>query len=142
MLVLYVTWQLAREVLDIAAMMVKPGITTEEIDHAVHLVFFPFSITHGHPSLSDLIFVTCCLSNQLLCLFRLVRRGTATPLLSTTTTSLNPAARLSMKSSAMAFPTEDYYKKEISSMVCSLHYKSHNVGTQVHHLPQLPVTVS
>ncbi len=30
--------QLAREVLDIAAMMVKPGITTEEIDHAVHLV--------------------------------------------------------------------------------------------------------
>lgn len=31
--------QLAREVLDIAAMMVKPGITTEEIDHAVHLVW-------------------------------------------------------------------------------------------------------
>lgn len=31
--------QLAREVLDIAAMMVKPGTTTEEIDHAVHLVF-------------------------------------------------------------------------------------------------------
>lgn len=31
--------QLAREVLDIAAMMVKPGATTEEIDHAVHLVF-------------------------------------------------------------------------------------------------------
>lgn len=31
--------QLAREVLDIAAMMVKPGVTTEEIDHAVHLVF-------------------------------------------------------------------------------------------------------
>jgi len=30
--------QLAREVLDIAAMMVKPGMTTEEIDHAVHLV--------------------------------------------------------------------------------------------------------
>lgn len=30
--------QLAREVLDIAAMMVKPGVTTEEIDHAVHLV--------------------------------------------------------------------------------------------------------
>uniref|UniRef100_A0A673LIJ0 Methionine aminopeptidase n=1 Tax=Sinocyclocheilus rhinocerous TaxID=307959 RepID=A0A673LIJ0_9TELE len=29
--------QLAREVLDIAAMMVKPGVTTEEIDHAVHL---------------------------------------------------------------------------------------------------------
>lgn len=35
--------QLAREVLDIAALMVKPGITTEEIDHAVHLVgcFYP-----------------------------------------------------------------------------------------------------
>ncbi len=32
--------QLAREVLDIAAMMVKPGVTTEEIDHAVHLVIF------------------------------------------------------------------------------------------------------
>lgn len=31
--------QLAREVLDIAAIMVKPGTTTEEIDHAVHLVF-------------------------------------------------------------------------------------------------------
>lgn len=30
--------QLAREVLDVAAMMVKPGVTTEEIDHAVHLV--------------------------------------------------------------------------------------------------------
>lgn len=30
--------QLAREVLDIAAVMVKPGATTEEIDHAVHLV--------------------------------------------------------------------------------------------------------
>ena len=30
--------QLAREVLDIAAVMVKPGVTTEEIDHAVHLV--------------------------------------------------------------------------------------------------------
>ncbi|XP_043369901.1 methionine aminopeptidase 1 isoform X2 [Dermochelys coriacea] len=29
--------RLAREVLDVAAMMVKPGITTEEIDHAVHL---------------------------------------------------------------------------------------------------------
>ncbi|XP_062852104.1 methionine aminopeptidase 1 isoform X2 [Trichomycterus rosablanca] len=29
--------KLAREVLDIAAMMVKPGVTTEEIDHAVHL---------------------------------------------------------------------------------------------------------
>ncbi len=32
--------QLAREVLDISAMMVKPGVTTEEIDHAVHLVKF------------------------------------------------------------------------------------------------------
>ncbi|KAI3367911.1 hypothetical protein L3Q82_026741, partial [Scortum barcoo] len=32
-----VVCKLAREVLDIAAMMVKPGITTEEIDHAVHL---------------------------------------------------------------------------------------------------------
>lgn len=31
--------QLAREVLDIAALMVKPGVTTEEIDHAVHLVY-------------------------------------------------------------------------------------------------------
>lgn len=31
-------FQLAREVLDIAAKMVKPGVTTEEIDHAVHLV--------------------------------------------------------------------------------------------------------
>lgn len=30
--------QLAREVLDIAALMVKPGVTTEEIDHTVHLV--------------------------------------------------------------------------------------------------------
>lgn len=30
--------QLAREVLDIAAGMIKPGVTTEEIDHAVHLV--------------------------------------------------------------------------------------------------------
>ncbi|KAJ0008807.1 hypothetical protein NQD34_016222 [Periophthalmus magnuspinnatus] len=29
--------KLAREVLDIAAMMVKPGVTTEEIDHTVHL---------------------------------------------------------------------------------------------------------
>ncbi|KAK2116049.1 Methionine aminopeptidase 1 [Saguinus oedipus] len=28
---------LAREVLDIAAGMIKPGVTTEEIDHAVHL---------------------------------------------------------------------------------------------------------
>uniref|UniRef100_A0AAZ3RN66 C6H2-type domain-containing protein n=1 Tax=Oncorhynchus tshawytscha TaxID=74940 RepID=A0AAZ3RN66_ONCTS len=28
---------LAREVLDIAALMVKPGMTTEEIDHTVHL---------------------------------------------------------------------------------------------------------
>lgn len=35
--------QLAREVLDIAAVMVKPGATTEEIDHAVHLVG-----THRH----------------------------------------------------------------------------------------------
>lgn len=35
--------QLAREVLDIAAVMVKPGVTTEEIDHAVHLVE-----THRH----------------------------------------------------------------------------------------------
>jgi len=30
--------QLAREVLDIGGVMVKPGVTTEEIDHAVHLV--------------------------------------------------------------------------------------------------------
>ncbi|XP_023842543.1 methionine aminopeptidase 1 isoform X3 [Salvelinus sp. IW2-2015] len=29
--------KLAREVLDIAALMVKPGMTTEEIDHTVHL---------------------------------------------------------------------------------------------------------
>uniref|UniRef100_A0A3B3R3R1 Methionine aminopeptidase n=1 Tax=Paramormyrops kingsleyae TaxID=1676925 RepID=A0A3B3R3R1_9TELE len=29
--------KLAREVLDVAALMVKPGMTTEEIDHAVHL---------------------------------------------------------------------------------------------------------
>uniref|UniRef100_A0A8C9L568 Methionine aminopeptidase n=1 Tax=Pavo cristatus TaxID=9049 RepID=A0A8C9L568_PAVCR len=37
--------QLAREVLDVAAMMVKAGVTTEEIDHAVHLVrlFYCFS---------------------------------------------------------------------------------------------------
>lgn len=35
---LFIFMQLAREVLDIAAMMVKPGVTTEEIDHAVHLV--------------------------------------------------------------------------------------------------------
>ncbi|XP_019909779.1 methionine aminopeptidase 1 isoform X1 [Esox lucius] len=32
-----VVCKLAREVLDIAALMVKPGMTTEEIDHAVHL---------------------------------------------------------------------------------------------------------
>ncbi|KAG5848239.1 hypothetical protein ANANG_G00096350 [Anguilla anguilla] len=32
-----VVCRLAREVLDIAALMVKPGMTTEEIDHAVHL---------------------------------------------------------------------------------------------------------
>uniref|UniRef100_A0AAQ5YY03 Methionine aminopeptidase n=1 Tax=Amphiprion ocellaris TaxID=80972 RepID=A0AAQ5YY03_AMPOC len=32
-----VVCKLAREVLDIAAVMVKPGVTTEEIDHAVHL---------------------------------------------------------------------------------------------------------
>ncbi|KAG9339858.1 hypothetical protein JZ751_022363 [Albula glossodonta] len=32
-----VVCKLAREVLDIAALMVKPGVTTEEIDHAVHL---------------------------------------------------------------------------------------------------------
>lgn len=29
--------RLAREVLDVAAGMIKPGVTTEEIDHAVHL---------------------------------------------------------------------------------------------------------
>ncbi|CAI9564314.1 unnamed protein product [Staurois parvus] len=29
--------RLAREVLGVAAMMVRPGVTTEEIDHAVHL---------------------------------------------------------------------------------------------------------
>ncbi|NXW09306.1 MAP1 aminopeptidase, partial [Fregetta grallaria] len=33
-----VVCRLAREVLDVAAMMVKAGVTTEEIDHAVHLV--------------------------------------------------------------------------------------------------------
>ncbi|CAB1331030.1 unnamed protein product [Coregonus sp. 'balchen'] len=32
-----VVCKLAREVLDIAALMVKPGMTTEEIDHTVHL---------------------------------------------------------------------------------------------------------
>ncbi|MGH0127921.1 UNVERIFIED_CONTAM: hypothetical protein FKN15_039278 [Acipenser sinensis] len=32
-----VVCKLAREVLDIASLMIKPGITTEEIDHAVHL---------------------------------------------------------------------------------------------------------
>ncbi|XP_065153117.1 methionine aminopeptidase 1-like [Paramisgurnus dabryanus] len=32
-----VVCKLAQEVLDIAAMMVKSGMTTEEIDHAVHL---------------------------------------------------------------------------------------------------------
>uniref|UniRef100_A0A8C9TZN6 Methionine aminopeptidase n=1 Tax=Scleropages formosus TaxID=113540 RepID=A0A8C9TZN6_SCLFO len=32
-----VVCKLAREVLDVAALMVKPGVTTEEIDHAVHL---------------------------------------------------------------------------------------------------------
>ncbi|NXA55647.1 MAP1 aminopeptidase, partial [Nothocercus julius] len=32
-----VVCRLAREVLDVAAMMVKAGVTTEEIDHAVHL---------------------------------------------------------------------------------------------------------
>ena len=42
-------FQLAREVLDIAALMVKPGITTEEIDHTVHLVRFHF------PALSFLV---------------------------------------------------------------------------------------
>ncbi|KAG8134425.1 putative Methionine aminopeptidase protein [Naja naja] len=35
-----VVCRLAREVLDVAAMMVKPGVTTEEIDHAVHLMPF------------------------------------------------------------------------------------------------------
>jgi len=35
---LFPHFQLAREVLDVAAMMVKAGVTTEEIDHAVHLV--------------------------------------------------------------------------------------------------------
>ncbi|XP_051822658.1 methionine aminopeptidase 1-like [Antechinus flavipes] len=29
--------RLAREVLDVAAMIIKPGVTTEEIDHSVHL---------------------------------------------------------------------------------------------------------
>uniref|UniRef100_A0A3Q3J9Y6 Methionine aminopeptidase n=1 Tax=Monopterus albus TaxID=43700 RepID=A0A3Q3J9Y6_MONAL len=32
-----VVCRLAQEVLDLAAMMVKPGVTTEEIDHAVHM---------------------------------------------------------------------------------------------------------
>ncbi|XP_048468356.1 methionine aminopeptidase 1, partial [Rhincodon typus] len=32
-----VVCKFAREVLDVAAMMVRPGVTTEEIDHAVHL---------------------------------------------------------------------------------------------------------
>ncbi|MGH0148140.1 UNVERIFIED_CONTAM: hypothetical protein FKN15_070008 [Acipenser sinensis] len=32
-----VVCKLAREVLDVASLMIKPGITTEEIDHAVHL---------------------------------------------------------------------------------------------------------
>lgn len=36
--VLSFPFQLAREVLDIAAGMIKAGVTTEEIDHAVHLV--------------------------------------------------------------------------------------------------------
>lgn len=39
--------QLAREVLDIAAMMVKPGVTTEEIDHAVHLVHAHAHVNKG-----------------------------------------------------------------------------------------------
>lgn len=37
-LIWVIVLQLAREVLDIAAMMVKVGVTTEEIDHAVHVV--------------------------------------------------------------------------------------------------------
>lgn len=29
-------FQIAREVLDVAARMIRPGVTTEEIDEAVH----------------------------------------------------------------------------------------------------------
>lgn len=62
----------------------------------------------------------------LLSLSRLAQQGTATLPLSTTTISPNPAARLSTKSSAMAFQTEDRCRKEISSTVCPLHRVIYN----------------
>lgn len=62
--------QLAREVLDIAAMMVKPGATTEEIDHAVHLVF-----TLSHSLAVSSRFVESRESRRGVCVFLLARRA-------------------------------------------------------------------
>ncbi|KAM4881113.1 methionine aminopeptidase 1-like [Thomomys bottae] len=59
--------RLAREVLDIAAGMIKPGVTTEEIDHAVHLACiarncYPFPLNYYNFPKS------CCTSvNEVIC---------------------------------------------------------------------------
>ncbi|XP_023384174.1 methionine aminopeptidase 1 [Pteropus vampyrus] len=51
--------RLAREVLDIAAGMIKPGVTTEEIDHAVHLVRMDITLYRNgyHGDLNETFFV-------------------------------------------------------------------------------------
>lgn len=75
-----------REVLDIAAANIKPGVTADEIDRLVHEVHSHFCM---HISFFFYIMVTSCM-------IRPVLRGIAIHHHSTTSISQSPAARKSV----------------------------------------------
>lgn len=68
--------------------------------------------------------IICLRKQRSVCVFRPAQRGTATHHPSTTTTSPNPAARRSMKSSVTASQTEGPCRKETSSTVGASQFSS------------------
>ncbi|CAJ0961709.1 unnamed protein product [Ranitomeya imitator] len=60
--------KLAREVLDVAAMMVRAGVTTEEIDHAVHLACISRNCYPSPLNYYNFPKSSCCTSvNEVIC---------------------------------------------------------------------------
>lgn len=89
--------RLAREVLDIAAAAIKPGVTTDYIDEIVHKACIERDVYLTHPHSSEFYHTR----NEIL----MRSKYSPTPPHSTTTSFPNPSAPPSTKSSATVSPT-------------------------------------
>lgn len=136
-----------REVLDLAAAAVRPGVTTDELDRIVHeativgargvalgseqacedamCIEQHLSVQEAGCKVLPSAYETCSSSNPCSLLLLLShgacahRNGGRIPLRTTTSTSPSPCARLSTRSSATAFPTQESCRRgTLSTLMC------------------------